>query len=122
MHCPPPRLRTARVAVPPPTLRPELTPDWSLYDAADQQLRDAAALLQQALNAESVEQEEALWTRIISDYGGLDANWVPDLVGRAYGNRGNARSRQGQCALWRSGAWQTREAGGGWGLVSRPPP
>jgi tetratricopeptide (TPR) repeat protein len=26
----------------------------------------------------------------------LDANWVPDIVGRAYGNRGNARSRQGK--------------------------
>jgi tetratricopeptide (TPR) repeat protein len=26
----------------------------------------------------------------------VDANWVPDLVGRAWGNRGNARSRQGK--------------------------
>ncbi|PSC75669.1 TPR repeat-containing [Micractinium conductrix] len=30
------------------------------------------------------------------EYGGLDSNWVPDLVGRAWGNRGNARSRQGK--------------------------
>ena len=31
-------------------------------------------------------------------YGGLDRPWVPDVVGRAYGNRGNARSRQGRLA------------------------
>lgn len=91
-----PRSRPLHAAVPPAALQPELTPDWSLYDAADQRLRDAAQLLQQALNAASVEEEEALWTRIIADYGGVQANWVPDLVGRAYGNRGNARSRQGE--------------------------
>lgn len=85
-------------AAAPPTIRPELTPDWSLYDAADMQLREAAQLLQQALGADSVEQEEAQWTAIIDKYGGLKDNWVPDLVGRAYGNRGNARSRQGKWA------------------------
>lgn len=42
--------------------------------------------------------EEALWTEIIRKYGGKQANWVPDLVGRAYGNRGNSRSRQGKLA------------------------
>lgn len=35
-------------------------------------------------------------TKIIDEYSGVDANWVPDLVGRAWGNRGNARSRQGK--------------------------
>lgn len=29
-------------------------------------------------------------------YGGLDRPWVPDVVGRAWGNRGNARARQGK--------------------------
>jgi hypothetical protein len=32
----------------------------------------------------SLQEEEALWTEIIERYGGLDANWVPDLVGRAW--------------------------------------
>lgn len=36
----------------------------------DAELRDAAALLQQALNAETVQQEEALWTQV----GGLSGN------------------------------------------------
>lgn len=49
------------------------------------QLRAAAQLLQDALNAQDVRQEEALWTKIIQEYGGLDSNWVPDLVGRAWG-------------------------------------
>ena len=31
-----------------------------------------------------LQEEEALWTEIIERYGGLDANWVPDLVGRAW--------------------------------------
>lgn len=52
------------------------------------QLRAAAQLLQDALSAQDVRQEEALWTQIIEQYGGLDANWVPDLVGRAWGERG----------------------------------
>ena len=34
--------------------------------------------------------------QLIEQYGGLDAPWVPDVVGRAWGNRGNARSRQGK--------------------------
>ena len=67
------------------------------------QLREAAAMLQQALNASSVQQEEALWTQIIEKYGGLQANWVPDLVGSAWGNRGNARSRQVGCGAGGAG-------------------
>ena len=34
-------------------------------------------------------------TQIIDKYENADGNWVPDVVGRAYGNRGNARARQG---------------------------
>ena len=40
--------------------------------------------------------EEELFTKLIDDYQPLDAKWVPDVVGRALGNRGNARSRQGR--------------------------
>jgi tetratricopeptide (TPR) repeat protein len=43
-----------------------------------------------------VEEEERLWTEVIDTYGKLDAEWVSDIVSRAWGNRGNARSRQGR--------------------------
>jgi hypothetical protein len=46
-------------------VRPELAPDQRLYDAADPELRAAAALLQEALNASDVGREEALWTEVI---------------------------------------------------------
>ena len=36
-------------------IRPNLAPDQSKYDPADPDLRDAAALLQRALNATSVQ-------------------------------------------------------------------
>ena len=42
------------------------------------------------------QEEERLWTELIEKYGASDAIWKPDVVGRAYGNRGNARSRQGK--------------------------
>lgn len=71
-------------------------PNQSEYNAADPVLREAAALLQQGLNAEDVITEEKIWTEIIQRYSDVEANWVPDVVGRAYGNRGNARSRQGK--------------------------
>lgn len=32
--------------------------------------------------------------QVINKYQGINAIWMPDVVGRAYGNRGNARSRQ----------------------------
>jgi hypothetical protein len=32
--------------------------------------------------------------QVINKYQGVNAIWMPDVVGRAYGNRGNARSRQ----------------------------
>jgi len=40
--------------------------------------------------------EEALWTELIDKYRGLDAPWAADVVGRALGNRGNSRVRQGR--------------------------
>lgn len=82
----------------PTNLQLDRAPDQSLYNPADAELRDAAALLQQALNAETVQQEEALWTQVIDKYSRVNAIWMPDVVGRAYGNRGNARSRQGKLA------------------------
>ncbi|GMH36135.1 hypothetical protein BSKO_04003 [Bryopsis sp. KO-2023] len=75
---------------------PEIAPDQSKYDPADPDLRAAARLLQDALGAQDVQREEKLWTEIIQKYGDMDKNWVPDLVGRAWGNRGNARSRMGK--------------------------
>ena len=80
----------------PPSIDISLTPDQSLYDASDPRLRAAATLIQEALNADDVVKEEALWTKIITEYGSIDAPWVPDVVGRAWGNRGNARARQGK--------------------------
>jgi hypothetical protein len=73
----------------PASIQLALTPDQRLYDASDPQLRAAAQLLQQALNASDVVEEEALWSKIIADYGALKQNWVPDLVGRVSG-----------CTLW----------------------
>uniref|UniRef100_A0A7R9XMX9 Tetratricopeptide repeat protein n=1 Tax=Polyblepharides amylifera TaxID=1486889 RepID=A0A7R9XMX9_9CHLO len=73
-----------------------LTPDQTMYDPNDSRLRDAARMLQDALQAATVEKEEEGWTQIIVKFQNLDAEWVPDIVGRAYGNRGNARSRQGK--------------------------
>ncbi len=34
----------------------------------------------------------------IRRHGDSHANWAPDVLSRAYGNRGNARSRQGKLA------------------------
>ena len=51
----------------------------------DQRLRDALNALQGGLNAESVQQEEASWTRIIEEYEGLEAPWVPDIVSAGAG-------------------------------------
>jgi hypothetical protein len=70
----------------------------TLLVCQDPDLREAAQLLQKGLEASKVEQEEAIWTQIIDKYGSMDKPWVPDVVGRAWGNRGNARSRQVCCA------------------------
>lgn len=57
-------MRCATADLVPPALSLSTAPDQSQYDAADPQLREAAALLQRALNAESVQEEEALWTQV----------------------------------------------------------
>lgn len=80
----------------PATIRPELAPDQSKYDPTDPELRDAAALLQKGLNAQTVQEEEACFTQVIERYGTSKEPWAADVVGRAQGNRGNARSRQGR--------------------------
>lgn len=82
-----------------PVIRLEDTPNSALYDPTDPDLRDAAGRLQQALNVADVQEEEAMWTAIIDKYGNSKAVWAPDVVGRAVGNRGNARSRQGKLDL-----------------------
>lgn len=56
-----------------------------LLHPQDPDLREAAALLQRALNAPSVQEEEALWTRVIDTYGGMDRPWVPDVVSTVLG-------------------------------------
>lgn len=89
-------LAAAAADLVPAVLQLDLTPDQSQYNPADPDLRDAAGMLQQALNAETVQEEERLWTEVITKYQGVNAVWMPDVVGRAYGNRGNARSRQGK--------------------------
>ena len=69
------------------------------------QLMIFQSVLQQAARCSSdstqhpsqlLQEEERLWTLIIDKYGRFQAKWVPDVVGRAWGNRGNARSRQGK--------------------------
>lgn len=77
-------------------VKPDQVPKQAEYDPTDEKLRDAASLLQQALNANDVKVEEELFSRVIDEYKDTEAVWVPDVVGRALGNRGNARSRQGK--------------------------
>jgi len=86
------------VPCPPATVRLDLSPDRSSYDPADPALRDAALAVESALGAPSVEEEERRWTAIVAKYEKQDAVWRDDLVGRALGNRGNARARQGRIA------------------------
>ena len=71
-----------------PNLRLDLAPDQATFDAASPQLRAAAALLQQALNAEDVVLEEALWTQA-SPGGGGESKLV-----HAAGWRGVRRMRR----------------------------
>ena len=75
---------------------PSLAPDTASYDPTDERLRRAGRLIQQALNASTIEEEERTWTQIIDEYADVDALWRDDVLGRAYGNRGNCRSRQGK--------------------------
>ena len=61
---------------------PSLTPDATLYDATDGRLRQAGRLIQQALNASTIEEEEQMWTQIIDEFSDVDAVWRDDVVGR----------------------------------------
>eukprot|EP00898_Chlorokybus_atmophyticus_P005125 jgi/Chlat1/5613/Chrsp369S00863 len=79
----------------PVVIRPETAPK-GVFDAKDPQLREAAALFQEALDAMDVEDEEKLWTLLIDRYSNVESEWATDIVSRAWGNRGNARSRQGK--------------------------
>ena len=97
------------------SILPGLKPDPLSYDASDPRLREAANALQLALNAESLDEEERLWTEVISRFepflknavaskesesepysDSAPAPWAPEIVSRAYGNRGNARVRAGR--------------------------
>eukprot|EP00897_Mesotaenium_endlicherianum_P004376 jgi/Mesen1/3967/ME000210S03207 len=88
-------VKAAAVAVEPARIDFSKQPTRA-FDAEDVRLREAARIFQRALDAPSVEEEERLWTEVIERYGSLEAEWVSDIVGRAWGNRGNARSRQGR--------------------------
>lgn len=77
--------------LPPARVDLNLAPDRSKYDITDASLRKAAQQIQDALNAKDVVSEERIWTEIIDQYSNVDAPWVPDVIGRAWGNRGNAR-------------------------------
>lgn len=61
----------------------------------------AQSLFKQALEASSVQEEESIWSNIIQEFGSQDeraieqADWLRDVLARAYSNRGNSRSRQG---------------------------
>lgn len=68
----------------------------SVFDPTDTRLREAAVIFQQALDATTVEEEERLWTEVIEKCSPVEAEWVNDILSRAWGNRGNARSRQGR--------------------------
>lgn len=101
------------------SILPTLRPDPLSYDANNPRLREAANALQLALNAESLAEEERLWTAVISRFepflknnseaaaadaaakgepysDSAPAPWAPEIVSRAYGNRGNARVRAGR--------------------------
>mmetsp|Transcript_13022 Transcript_13022/g.27456 ORF Transcript_13022/g.27456 Transcript_13022/m.27456 type:complete len:363 (-) Transcript_13022:1101-2189(-) len=77
-------------------IRPELVPDFTSFDKSDPDLKTVYYMIQDALNAPDVEEEERRWTAVIERYGSSDAAWASDAVGRAYGNRGNTKSRQGR--------------------------
>ncbi|KAL2634239.1 hypothetical protein R1flu_005718 [Riccia fluitans] len=77
------------------TIDPTTTPTSAQFDARDERLQRAASIFRQALEAPTVEDEERLWTEVIVISENVNAEWVPDILARAYGNRGNARSRQG---------------------------
>eukprot|EP00899_Mesostigma_viride_P024606 jgi/Mesvir1/532/Mv11393-RA.1 len=65
----------------------------------DKDLKDAYDLFQKALQVGDLADEERIWSKIIETYGNRpDEPFLKDIVARAAGNRGNARSRQGRLA------------------------
>ncbi|EFJ48098.1 hypothetical protein VOLCADRAFT_91321 [Volvox carteri f. nagariensis] len=78
----------------------------------DPDLREAAALLQKALNAATVEEEERLWTQVIDMYGQLDKPWVPDVVWG--GRRGESGGGEGAGWMRGGGRGVALEALGRW--------
>lgn len=66
------------------------------YSAAAQKVTDEGKrrigkLFQEALSAPTVEEEEAVWTRILDAYSN-----IPEIAARVNCNRGNSRVRQGK--------------------------
>ncbi|KAL6785608.1 hypothetical protein ACKKBF_B00945 [Auxenochlorella protothecoides x Auxenochlorella symbiontica] len=77
-------------------IRPELTPDPSSYPpSARQGLQEATNMVQKGLNAPTLEQEIAAWSEVVDRYSLSNEPWAAEVAGRALGNRGNARARQG---------------------------
>jgi len=85
------RQRLARAEV------PATKSDGSIAKAAglkDDDKKIVTDLFQKALDAKTVEEEEAFWTKILDKYAD-----VPEVGARVFCNRGNARSRQGKLEL-----------------------
>lgn len=76
-------------------VQPELTPDPASWQET-LALREAGRMFQAGLDTRTVEAEEAAWSQLVKQYSGSEEPWAKDLVARALGNRGNARSRQGR--------------------------
>lgn len=57
----------------------------------DEDRRRLSELFSQAVSVPTVEEEEALWTKMIESFPG-----VPEVEARAVSNRGNSRARQGK--------------------------
>lgn len=52
-------------------------------------------MVQKGLNAPTLEQEIAAWSEVVDRYSLSNEPWAAEVAGRALGNRGNARARQG---------------------------
>eukprot|EP00670_Eutreptiella_braarudii_P001533 CAMPEP_0174298944 /NCGR_PEP_ID=MMETSP0809-20121228/55235_1 /TAXON_ID=73025 ORGANISM="Eutreptiella gymnastica-like, Strain CCMP1594" /NCGR_SAMPLE_ID=MMETSP0809 /ASSEMBLY_ACC=CAM_ASM_000658 /LENGTH=470 /DNA_ID=CAMNT_0015403757 /DNA_START=21 /DNA_END=1433 /DNA_ORIENTATION=+ len=70
-------------------------PDNSTWTSTPRLLK-AGKMFGEALAAKTVEEEEQGWTEIIDTFSDDKEEWSVDLLARAWGNRGNARSRQGK--------------------------
>ncbi|KFM29193.1 Endoplasmin-like protein [Auxenochlorella protothecoides] len=56
---------------------------------------EATNMVQKGLNAPTLEQEIAAWSEVVDRYSLSNEPWAAEVAGRALGNRGNARARQG---------------------------